>query len=178
MNQPAAKKSNYVNVNLNILNGIFANKSIPIVCGKKWCEIVGIVPSKDSGQLILLSIDILEKVFADKTFAIPVSRRWLESLYITIEVEAAPIVIDQASFSVAPVATFDIPDLGEVKEEEKKVDDSPSGAVSFGETEEEETEEAGPSGAVSFGEVEEEHEEVEETVVASNAAPKTAYSQW
>jgi len=128
------KKTNYVNVNLRILNGIFANKLIPIPTSKKWASTVGIITEESSkkGNLILVNIETFERVFKDPEFPIQVTRRWLEDLNITIEVEAKPLMAEEASLSIAPVGSFSI---GEVKGEEgleAHEESAPSGAVTFG----------------------------------------------
>jgi hypothetical protein len=138
MSDQPQKKSNYVNVNLTILKGIFANPAIPVVCPKKWAESVGIVTEEENGNLIFLSINILEQVFANDLFPIPVSRKWLEGLHITIDVETKPIVVQPAAFSINPAPNFSLPTLDEEPETpvvpavEEKEEYQPSGAVTFG----------------------------------------------
>lgn len=144
MSQPAEKKSNYVNVNLRILNDIFASKQIPVKCPRKWAESIGVVTVGGEGNLVLLNIQILEGVFSNQEAPIQVSRRWLEDLNITIQKEAKPIVVREAEFSVRPVDDFVIPDLGEVNpvsaQPVREGSNEPSGAVVFGSTVEEDEE--------------------------------------
>lgn len=183
MNQPQEKKSNYVNVNLNILKSIFANHDIPVVCPKKWSETVGISVNSDGSNLVLLSINILEGVFANNNLPIPVSRKWLETLYVTIGSEVAPIQIEPASYSVSPVNGCVIPDLSEATSEES-VEELIEEPVEEPVEKEEQEEEIVPSGAVRFGSSKpdavtpQEVEEVEEIEEKKDDAPKykTAYS--
>lgn len=133
MSQPQ-KKTNYVNVNLKILKGIFVNHAVPIVVPKKWAESVGII-SDGEGNLLLLNIKILSEVFANESFPIPVSRKWLEGLHITIEKEAEPIQVEQTEFSIKPVDSFSIPKIEDNGQEEDGEEDG---------------EERGESGAVKF----------------------------